>query len=129
LVYIFDAKYDRYQATKIHSLIKAGALAKDSASRIIDQLKVKGISYRRKEMLHDVRRARAVELCKTTETRLNSGYFFDFVYEPFRDTRGLVSHQANRVFEMWDKDTFETPEEVDMIVDIAQRYAGIQDLL
>ena len=80
-------------------------------------------------MLHDIRRAGAIEFCKSPETKLTSGYFFDYTYEPFRKEHDLTASQTTEIFDKWEKDTWETDEELDLIRDIAERYEKIQDLL
>lgn len=129
LVYVFDSKFDRYKATKIYKLIKAGAIAEQSATRIVDQLKIKGLSYRRIEMLHDVRRARAVEFAKTRDTRYRSGMFFDYVYEPFRRETGLRTTEVNKILRDRERAIYEDEEELRLIDDIEDRYIKIVDLL
>lgn len=129
MVYIFDSKFDRYQANKIYKIVSTGVLAKDSATTVINALKVKGLSYRRIEMLHDVRRARGVEFAKSRETKLTSGYFFDFTYEPFRKEQGLSAREANAIFRKWERDDWETPEEMEQVMEIHEKYERIQDLL
>lgn len=129
IVYVFDAKFDRYKATKIYKLIKAGAIAEQSATRIVDQLRIKGLSYRRINMLHDVRRARAVEFAKTSDTRYRSGMFFDYVYEPFRKDTGLRTTEVNKILRDRERAIYEDEEELLLIDDIEDRYLKIVDLL
>lgn len=129
MVYTFDSRFDRYKANRIYKIISSGALAKQSATRIADTLKIKGLSYRRKEMLHDVRRARAVEFSKTRETKLSSGYFFDFVFEPFRTDTGFTTKRVTEIFNMRKEDRWETDEELDMISEIQDRYVKLMELL
>lgn len=129
MVYTFDAKFDRYKATRIYKIVSSGALARQSATRIADTLKIKGLSYRRIEMLHDIRRARTVEFSKTRETKLTSGYFFDFVYEPFRRDYGLTARQATEIFNLRKEERLETPEELELLADIEDRYHKIMELV
>ena len=129
MVYTFDARFDRYKATRIYKIISTGALAKVSATRITDTLKVKGLSYRRTQMLHDIRRARAVEFAKTSATKLSSGYFFDFVYEPFRKETGLKTLEINKILRDREAGIYEDEEELELIMDVEDRYIKLMELV
>jgi len=110
-------------------VLKAGAVAKVAGARMIDTLKTRGISYRYEEMLHDIRRARTVEFAKTRDTKLTSGYFFDFVYEPFRSKHDLTARQATDIFNLRKEERLETQEELEMLAEIEERYVTIMELV
>lgn len=129
MVYTFDSKFDRYKATKIYKIISAGALAKQSATRIAETLKIKGLSYRRIEMLHDVRRSRAVEFAKTSDTKLSSGYYFDMVYEPTRALHKMTASEMNKITRDKERGLWETEEERLMQIELEERYVKIMGLV
>lgn len=127
--YTFDARFDRYKATRIYKVLKAGAIAKKSGTSMIATLKTRGISYRLEQMQHDIRRARAVEFAKTSDAKLSSGRFFDYVYEPFRDKYDLKSTDVNKILRDKDRDFWEDEEELEQIMEIEDRYVKLQELL
>lgn len=129
MVYVFDSRFDRYQAIKIYKVISAGALSKVSAARTIKALKIKGLSYRRIEMLHDIRRSRAVEFAKTGEAKLSSGYFFDMVYEPTRAIHKLTASEMNKITRDEERGIWETEDEKLIIEELEERYNKIMELV
>jgi len=80
-------------------------------------------------MLHDVRRARAVEFAKTSDSYYKSGMFFDYVYEPFRSDTGLRTTEVNKILRDRERAIYEDKEELLLIYDIEDRYLKIVDLL
>lgn len=129
MVYVFAARFDAYPAAKIHDVLKVGVQAKVSGSKIIETLKAAGLTYRRTEMLHDVRRARAVEFAKTYEGAAASGAYFDDVYEPFRAKRGLTASETNEIFRKKERMEWETAEELEDLLEIEDRYVKMQEML
>ena len=128
MVYVFDSNFDRYKANRIFKIIKAGALAEVTATRMIAQLRNKALSYDNSKMLHDIRRARAIEFSKTANSYYNAQLFFDYVYEPFRSDYGLKSSEASKIFRDRDREFWETDEELNQIMNIDDRYIAIQEL-
>lgn len=111
MAYILTAGFDWKQDLQAQAIIKQGVLSEFSATKIISNLSDQGLSYRRINMLHDVRRGRAVEWAKTPEAKLKAESWFDRVYEPFREERKMTSREATDLWRKTVTETWQTIEE------------------
>lgn len=122
MAYTLTAGFDWKQELDARAIIKAGVLDEHSATKIISDLKDAGLSYRRINMLHDVRRGKAIEWSKTPDAKLRAESWFDRVYEPFREDRKLTSTQATDLWRKTVTETWETIEEAKEGAEMWDKY-------
>lgn len=65
-----------------------------TAESYMNDLKAKGLSYRKREMLYDYRRASVIEQSKSMDAKFKATDFFDSVLEPLRVSKGLTQDKA-----------------------------------
>jgi len=98
----------------------------ETSQQIIKTLKDKGVSYRRENMLYDLRRKEASYHAKTPEKRANAKRWFDNVYEKFRKEKGLNSKQASKLWEKTVTQSFDTIEEAREGVEMWELYEALR---
>jgi len=59
----------------------------------------RGLSYHRKHMLYDWRRAISIEHAKTIDARMKATAWFENVIEPLRDKRGITLEEAIQIWQ------------------------------
>jgi len=122
LAYLTPDTFDWKQVLDTRAIIKSGALEGLSSTKITSNLKEAGLSYRRINMLHDIRRGRSIEFSKTTEAKLKAETWFDRVYEPFREERKMTSAQATDLWRKTVTETWETIEEAKEGAEMMDKY-------
>jgi hypothetical protein len=70
------------------------------ATKVIRELRSKGISYSENNMYHDIRRSGATFNAKTTQKRQRAAKWFDDYFEPMRKKKGVSSKKA---YDIWKK--------------------------
>lgn len=111
--YIFSAAWDWQQKLRAKNILTLGMKNELSTSKIVSQLAAEGLSYRRINMLHDIRRSKAVETAKTPAAMSRAETWFDKVYEPFRKASGLNSREASDLWHRTRTESWETIEDAE----------------
>ena len=75
--------------TTAKRIVENGAKKGSSATSIISSLKERGISYRRQEMLSDIRHAKVLAPAKNSVAERNADTWYESVLEPFRAATGM----------------------------------------
>jgi hypothetical protein len=108
---------ERYAQTNLEIRdLNAGRIQKDlkplpeiTNAEIIKELKKEGLSYRRKNMLEDIRRLDATIRATNETKRDNAERWFDNVYEKFRKEEGLSSKEATK---KWNRAVLQTADTI-----------------
>lgn len=97
-------------------------------SKIIKELKEQKLSYRRQNMLDDIRRRESFSRAKTPEARKNAKFWYDNVYEPFRKSKKLNSQQASTIWDNARNQSYEGLEqaELDNTLEIWEIYDALR---
>ena len=72
-----------------------------------------GLSYKRKDMQYDLRRAQAIMFSKTMDNRIRASSFFDKFYEPTRIKHNWHSKETTDFFRRGRLGMLETMEEME----------------
>ena len=122
--YKLSKSFTESEKRKAINIIKSGAIDDLSATKIIENLSEKGLTYNRKNELRDIRLAKSFSKGKTPEAREKALKWFDDVYEPFREEKGYTSMTATEKWERARTQSYEnlTRAEIDEIVDLRRRY-------
>jgi len=96
--FVTSTKFSGNEKNKIHNIIKKGLSENQKPKDIIFTLKKKNLSYRKQNMLLDIRRHNSAIYVKTPTARDNAQSWFDNVFEPMRKQKKWNSKQAT---EFW----------------------------
>ena len=113
MAYVFSASWDWKQKLRAKNIVTMGMKNDLSTTAIINNLKADGLSYRRVNMLHDIRRSKAVEWSKSPTALTRAETWFDKVFEPFRSERGLSSREASDLWHRTLQESWETIEQAE----------------
>ena len=124
LEFIFERKYEGSTLEKLWDTLKAGVTEGATASGIIQTLKDMGISYRRQDMLSDIRRMGSVahisaERMISAEKAMS---FYDRIIEPYRKQYGLTGAKAWENFHKWERMQIESEEQLQELEEAASEY-------
>ena len=97
--YNLDNRLGGVRLTTAKRIVESGAKKNSSATSIISDLKGKGISYRRQEMLADIRHAKVLAPAKNPVAERNADTWYESVLEPFRAETGMSLDSALALLE------------------------------
>lgn len=123
--YHFPEAWDSAQRVNAVYLLEAGVRGGYSGADLVFQLQSMGLSYRRIEMLHDIRRAGAVAFARTAEDSRRAGQWFDSVFEPFRAANSMTANEASVAWDKTRSQTWDTLEEAEQGLDLMDRYEAL----
>ena len=124
LGFIFERKYEGSTLEKIWDTLKAGVTEGATASGIIQTLKDMGVSYRRQDMLSDIRRMGSVahigaERAISAEKAMS---FYDRIIEPYRKQYNLTGAKAWENYHKWERMQIESEEQLQELEEAAADY-------
>ena len=108
--FLTSKKYSGLEKNKIHNIIKSGLDKELPPKEIMLNLKKENLSYRKQNMLQDIRRQNASINVKSPQARDNTQSWFDNVYEPMRKANKWNSKQAT---EYWNNARTQSYEGLD----------------
>lgn len=120
--YQTPASWDEGQRLSAQNFMQAAVKLGYSSQRVINELKELGLSYRRIDMLHDIRYAGAVANAKYPDTAERAAGWFDNVFEPYRAEKGLTANQASDLWNKSRNQTWDTLEQMSEGLDMLERY-------
>ncbi len=88
------------------------------------KLSVRGLGYRRQDMLEDFRAYKAVSRAPDWKdsAQLNAFKKFYNQIEPYRKARGITLEKAYEEYNKWERGEYESAEEAELIEDYASDY-------
>lgn len=140
MAYKIPSRFTKKEREKYDKILADGVTSEKSTTEIIKEAKKEGLSYRRTNMLHDIRRKESEywrsrekdpetgEWKDTTyheikgEGKQKSLNFFDNVFEKYRDEKNLNSKQATKLWEMTRSQTAETEAEAYAVAEFWDFY-------
>lgn len=117
------------RAPEVWNIFKTGSLERWSAAKTTSTLRKFGLSYRRTDMLADIRRYDAIGRVREGDVE-KQNKVLDFIeqkLEPFRKARGLTGVQAWKQRHKWEKKRYTDMEEAEMMEGDADEYQWIED--
>jgi len=93
-----------------------------STTQIVKNLEKENLTYRRQNMLEDIRRFDAVFRAKTNETREKANKWFENVYEKFRKEKGYTSEQMTEIWKKTVEQSYDTIEEAELGKELWELY-------
>lgn len=112
-VYIYQQKKDISDAYSISGILRSFIKRDARPAEFMNELKGRGLSYRKEDMLADYRRGFAIEKSKTYDAKFRAEQWFDTVFEPFRAKHGYTSKEASDVLHRGEYGLLETIEEME----------------
>ncbi|MBA7536731.1 hypothetical protein ES705_28995 [subsurface metagenome] len=97
----------------IEGIYRQGVAAGWSPAKVMTTLKDRGLSYRKTNMLHDYRKAQAIEMSKTPAARGNAEHWFDKIFEPLRVEKGFTAAQTTDFLRKGGLGVLDTVEEME----------------
>ena len=110
---------------QIQTFIRRSVKRGDSPQQIYDNMHKKGISYRKQNVLADIRLKNATINAKTPAARKNAETWFLNVFEPFRKQNKLDSAQAKKQWENAVSQSFKTYDDAKLITALRDEYISI----
>jgi hypothetical protein len=92
--------------------------------RLIEDLRVKGLSYSESKMYFDIRRAGATYAARTPEKRARAAKWFDEYFEPFRKSKGLTAKKAQKIWERAKSQSYENMSKAELEFALELREMG-----
>ncbi len=117
------------RAPEVWNVLKTGSAERWTAAKTITTLKAAGLSYRRTEMLADIRRYDSIARVKEGDVEKQTKVL-DFVeqkIEPLRKTKGLTGVQAWRQRHDWEKKRYKDLLEAEETEGVADEYGWMED--
>jgi len=122
MAFRLGGKFDSVQKIKAENILRDGALDGLSSTAIINKLRDQGLSYRRTNMLRDVRRSRAVSFAKTPDNTVKAVTWYDEVFESFQETNDLTPRAATELWKKTIDQSWDTLEEAELGVQWQDLY-------
>jgi len=94
------------------------------ASKVLRNLKDKGLSYSTDNMYHDVRRTGATFNAKSTPARQRAAKWFDEYFEPMRVKKGVSSKKAYDIWQRAKTQSYEYMTETELQFALELRELG-----
>lgn len=112
-VYLYQQKKDISDAYTISGILRSFVKRDERPAAFMDELKARGLSYRKTDMLSDYRRGQAIEKALTYDAKHRAESWFDTVFEPFRAKHDFTSKEASRFIQRGEYGLLETIEEME----------------
>jgi hypothetical protein len=120
--YLFPDKFtlaQRYEAEEIlHKAIDLGW----SSNKLQREAMSLGLSYRRQDMLYNLRRAESMHYAKTDIAKERAVRYFEDLFEPHRKAMGWTSAQETEFRNKGKAGLFETTEEMEEYEEEWEKY-------
>ncbi len=96
----------------VEGIYRQGVAQGWTYTKVEGMLKDRGLSYRRKNMEYDYRKAQAIEFTKTPEAKGRAEHWFDKIFEPLRVEKGWDSAQTTDFLRKGGLGVLDTVEEI-----------------
>lgn len=96
-----------------------------SANALLRELRESGVSYRRQDMLDDVRRSAVSFRAKSVEGMENAQRFYDTVLEPIRKEYDVTQKEAFKIWRRIQEQDYRDLLEAESFADIWDIYKGL----
>ncbi|MHC1567535.1 MAG: hypothetical protein ACXQTD_07485 [Candidatus Syntropharchaeia archaeon] len=114
-MFIFEQKFGWKESMALRDLFLRGVRERRPFAHIQEELRELGLSYRRKDMLEDYRRAGAIAFARDYEARVKAERWFEKFFEPARKKTGLTGRKFMEYWEetkrKWEEGESLTPEQ------------------
>lgn len=123
--YRLSKAFDQTQRMRAVDVLTRGVREGKTSTDIIGDLRAEGLTYRRTNMLRDVRRAKASAWALTPENRDRALTWFDEVFEPFIVEKGLDPRTAWKEWNKVKDEAWELLEDLEMGLEWWDRYQSV----
>ena len=113
MTYNFYRKLGAIRGYEAEQLFQRSVRAGWSFNKLQRESMKKGLSYKRKDMQYDLRRAQATMFAKTITKREHASRFFDNFFEPTRIKKGWKSPETTVFFRRGRLGMLDTMEEME----------------
>jgi len=120
--YIFSPKFTVTQRYESESLLHEAITSDWSFNKLQRLAKSKNLSYRRKNMQYDFRRAQSMEKAKSGDAKERAVKWFEEVYDPHRKAMGWTSKQETEFRRKGEMGLLETLEEAEKYIEAEEEY-------
>jgi len=117
------------RAAEIWRVLKQGATEGWTTTKTTTALKEGGLSYRRIEMLTDIRRYASIARIREGELEKQNKVldFFEQKIEPFRKAQGLTGEQAWHQRHDWETKRYKDLEEAEEMEEAGRDYGWVEE--